>query len=1043
MKRLFILFILIISSSLFAQGRGIPSQYMNDPAVDLVYKGQKLMPDEVHDLMVSSKGRFDISTLNPVESSDLWKNTFLKKLPLDVTPIEEMDEVTYVSPVLSPTGIFRFNIVNSNDDKIYTMMLSKTVHTALLAKSLLRKIGYQVPDIKYLPKVVVKFREEKDKKLFISYLENVAFAGTAKNWVIEELEDNKLLLQDLVVMDSNHTIYNLAFGVNSDIVQGRRLLSSLAIPLSIVNLTESVNMFRWNAGVKSGDEITLYHDQLEEFQCTWDDARWISRRIEKLTREDWKEVVESSHTPKAVQQILLEKIISRRNSVMKLFKIDAEEFKIDANVSNGVELVKGKLTEQNWPGYASRFAYGDPDSPLAESEMRSFIKSKIISTLLDLAVAQINQLPFMGTDISGINRSKFEGNLPKAPVPEVSGIDLNDIDSGSFQNNLKDTITKSVNSKTPMEVPLKAWVFPTFRGNLIMSRNLMTGTYLGTDNLVQLVDTVGVAVGAGAFAGTMGLPTPFQAFASGEVSLVRSYSHLRPVTSIQKALKYPYKNILVPLVKKDYGKKLHEVEKLKLEGDQEELEEKIEEILTPFKESMDIGESIIVTDSISTQVGAKLSASYKKLLSASLSLVPGHVVVSRFHVHRKSEYDFQIYKDVGQMGQLGISFALDSLIPVLNVSLKKTKGTAKVKFYTLNLNPKNPDVLKNAGFLRKAIVNSSTRALDDEEESKPFILRHNFKESSPKINLLFWQKQWLNSSTEIAITNPKGDERFFHRQYHGATSGKNYQKYAASLISHWVSLLFNKNAGLSEGGDNPGYSFKGQAETRFLTLDEEVTQTGQMIEPFARLTRVYNGWSIDREKANKILDDLRQRYRHDFFYAPVLNDTRRIFLYNISANIFFYKNGIDHLLSLDEQTIRKIFRENLSFKTLMISPAKVTDADTGVDKFLRFMKKFRNYENDHKFEKANKYLLKSLSQAEFKLNLKGLVTLMGGEENLFINSRIDGFREGDEDGDRAIISNSLGEFGSKNILGPLMQIQRQTEMLEGEFFIYWMMTRLI
>src|SRR5690606_35398820 len=106
-------------------------------------------------------------------------------------------------------------------------------------------------------------------------------------------------------------------------------LSSLAVPLTIVNLTESVNMLRWNAGVKTNDSVNLFHDQLPEFQCTCDDARWITRRIEKLTREDWKEIVASSNTPKAVQQILLEKIISRRNSVMKLFKVDAEELKIN------------------------------------------------------------------------------------------------------------------------------------------------------------------------------------------------------------------------------------------------------------------------------------------------------------------------------------------------------------------------------------------------------------------------------------------------------------------------------------------------------------------------------------------------------------------------------------------------------------------------------------------------------------------------------------------------------------------------------------------
>lgn len=1021
MKCLSILLITVWSSLALGQNaNGIPTKYMNDPAVDLVRNGKALFPDEVHKLREDSKGRFDISTLNPIESSDLWKNTFVKNLPADTNPIIDMDEVSYHSPVLSPSGIFRFNINNATDGKLYTMMLSKTAHSVLLAKSLLRKIGYQIPDIKYLPRVVVSFKNEVEKKGFISYLENVAFAGAPKNWVIEELDDHKLLLQDLIVMDSNHTVYNLAVGVTSDMIQGRRLLSSLAIPLSIVHLTESVNMFRWNAGVKNSHEIVLFHDQLGEFMCSWDDARWITRRIEKLTREDWKEIVESTHIPKAVQQILIEKLISRRNSVMKLFKIDAEELKVDSDVSNGVELVKGKLTQQDWPGYASRFSYGDPDSPLADSEMKSFIKSKGISTLLDLTVSQINQLPFLGTDISEINNTKF-------------------------QSNLNDAIAKSVANQTPAEIPLKAWVFPTIRGQMILSRNLVTGTYLGTDNLVQLVDTVGVAVSAGAFLGTMGLPSPINAFASGEVSLVRTYAHLRPVTSIQKSLKYPFKNIFVPLVKLDYGRKLHEAAKVSVDPDasEESRVAKIEEALKPFKDSMDVGESIIVTDAISSHIGAKVGAGYKKLVTASLSLVPGHMVVSRFHIHRKTNDEFQIYKDLGQIGSLGITFELDSLIPVLSVTMKKTRGSARVKFYSINLHPKNPDVISNASKLRRAIVSSSTSELDKKEESRPYIVRHKFKESSPKINLLFWQWQWQNSSTNISVTNPKGDERFFRRQYHGMTKGKNYQKYVNSLITHWVGLLFDRKAGLSEGGDNPGYSFKGQAETRYLTMDEEVDGVGKKIEPFVKLSRIYNGWSINREKANEILDTLRQRYRYDFFNAPVLNDTRRIFLYNISLNAFFYKNGIEHMLSLSETQIKKIFRENLVQKNLMINPAKIEDADTGVVKFLRFVARFRKYENKGKFEKANKYLLKSLSQAEFKLNLNGLVTLMGGEENIFINSRIDGFREGDEDGDKALISNSIGEFGSSNILGPVVQMQRQTEMIEGEFFIYWMMTRLI
>lgn len=1021
MQRLALLLFIVWSSWALAQEKGtIPDRYMNDPAVDLTRHRKLLMPDEVHKLREDSKGRFDISTLNPEESSDLWKDNFVTKLPVDANPVIDMDEVNYHSPVLSPSGIFRFNITSGADGKLYTMMLSKTVHSVLLAKSLLRKIGYQIPDIKYLPRVMIKFKNEAEKKGFISYLENVAFAGAPKNWIIEELEDNKLLLQDLVIMDSNHTIYNLAVGVTSDMIQGRRLLSSLAVPLSIVNLTESVNMLRWNVGVKDGNGIALFHDQLSEFQCTWDDARWIARRVEKLSREDWKEIVDSTNIPKAVQMILLEKLISRRNSAMKLFKVDAEEMKVDANISNGVELVNGKLTQQNWPGYASRFAYGDPESPLADSEMRSFLKSRGISTLLDLVVSQINQLPFLGTDIQKINNEKFQEQINKL-------------------------IADSVNSSKPAELPLKSWIFPTFRGQMILSRNLVTGSYMGTDNLVQLVDTVGVAVGAGAFVGVMGVPTPFTAYASGEALMVRTYAHLRPVTSIQKSLKYPFKNILVPLVKRDYGKKLHEAATLAVDpnASEETRVAKIEEALKPFKDSMDVGESILVTDSLATYAGAKVGAGYEKFITASVALTPGHQVVSRFHVHRKTADTFQIYRDLGHVGSFGLSFTLDSLIPVLDVSYKKSAGHARVKFYSLNLNSKNPNVIKNASLLRGAIVSSSTRDIEEEENGKPYILQHGFKESAPKLNLFFWQWQWLNSSTDITVTNPKGDKRNFRRQYHGTTKGRNYQAYVNQVISHWVNLIWEKKAGLSDGGSNPGYSYKGSGQTRFLTLDEELDGQGKKIEPFVKLSRIYNGWSIDRKKAEKILDEMKQRYRYDFFNAPVLNDTRKIFMYNISLNIFFYKNGIEHLLSLKEEEIKQIFRENMAQKNLMINPANVEDVDTGVSKFLRFIARFKKYEERGNSVKANKYLMKALSQAEFKINLKGMIALMGGEENIYMNSRIDGFREGDEDGDKAIVSNSLGEFGSSNILGPVVQVQRQSEMIEGEFFIYWMMTRLI
>jgi hypothetical protein len=1004
----------------FSQNGGIPVGYRNDPAVDLVYKGKLLLPEEVDELRKKGKSHFDISKLNPIESSDLWKDTFLKELPKDQIPISEMDEINYHSPTVAESGIFRFNVVHKENRKLYTMMLSKTIHSFLLAKSLLRKIGYQIPDIQYLPKVILNFKNKKEKLTFISYLENVAMAGQSSDWIVEELEDHKIILQDLVVLESNHFVYNLAVGVASENIQGRRLLASLAVPLSIVNLTESVNLLRWNVGLKNNNEIFLFYDKAKNFQCSWDDARWISRRIERLTREDWKDIVESSHTPAAVQQIMLEKMISRRNSALKLFEIDAQELKVDSDISNGVDLIQGKLTKKKWPGYASRFAFGDDESPLADSEMKSFMKSKLISAGIDFAMTQFNDLSFLETDIAKMNSARFQKNVENAAI-------------------------NSVKNGTPFELPLKAWVFPTFRGQLIFSRNLVTGTYLGTDNLVQLVDTIGVSFAVGAFGGTMGLPTPIEVLAKADAQILRTYAHLRPVTSIEKSLKYGFKNMLIPLVKKDYGEKLHDAMSVVIDPNAtEELKaSKIGEALKPFKDVMEIGESILVTDSISSNLGIQVGAGYKKLLSISLGLVPGYNVVSRFHIHRKTEHDFQIYKDLGQVRSAGMAFTLDSLIPVLTLNFKKSNGKARVKFYSLNLDPKNPQVLQNISLLRHAVLSSSMKSLDEDEKRKPYIIKHEFKESNPRYNVLFWHWQPQNSSTRMSVENPDGDERFFRRHYLGRVKGKNHQRYVTNLVSYWINLIFSVKARFSDGGDNPGYSFKGKAVTRYLTLDEEILSDGKKMEPFIKLSKIYNGWSIKRKDAEKIINNFEQKYNYDFFNAPVLNNTQRIFLYNISFNVFFYKKGIEHLLSLEEEAIRNIFRNNLSHANPIIIPAKIDDEDTGVHKFLNFLTKFKKSDENKNFIKANYYLLKTFSQAEHKLNLHGLIALMGGSENLYINSRIDGFREGDEAAKEPIVSDSVGEFGSSNILGPLNQLQRQVKMLEGEFFIYWMMTRLI
>ena len=1043
MKHVTLFLFIVWSSLLFAQNQGIPTSYMNDAAVDLTRNGQLLQQDEVHELHTSSRGRFDISTLNPVETSDLWKNVFLKTLPVEITPINDNDEVTYHSNIISTTGAYRFNILNSNGDKkIYNMMINKGVHSALLIKSLLRKIGYTVPDIKRLSQVTVKFRDENQKLSFLSYLEKEAYAGSPAHWVVEDLGD-KLVLQDVVVTTANNSIFNLAFGLHDDNIQGRRLMSAISVPHAIVNLAESVNLLRWNVGVIQNNKIALDLNKLEDYATTWDDARWITRRIEKLTREDWKEIVASTQIPKVVQQVLLEKIISRRNNMMRLFKIDAEQMPVDNKINSGVELVNGKITQQKWPGYGSRFAHGDPESPLSDSDMKSWIKSRAISTVMEIAMAQINQLPYLGTDIEKLGKAEYQKHIEAA-------------------------VAKSVLEKKEAVMPIKSWVFPTFRGNLIFSRNLVTGTYLGTDKLVQLVDTVGATVSAGLYLGTMGISTkkpmsggkeilPVNVSAGANAAYMRTYAHLRPVVNIKRSLKYKFKNILVPLVKRDLGKLLHEAYMTTIDpnASEDDRSQAVAKALKPFKDVMNIGESILVTDTLllntGAQAGAKISGN---ILSAALGISANNILLSRFHVHRRDEDSFHVYKDIGQKASVSTSLNIDSLVPLISVNFKKSGGHAKVKFYSLDLGKKNPKVFDNAQALRGAIVNSSVEELE-EKGIKPYILKHKFNEASPSANLLFFQFIQQDSQTEITVQNPLGEERYFRRFYHGNTVGKNYQAYVNAVVNHWVGMLFDKGAGLSDAtGTNPGYSFKGQAKTKYATMDQELDAEGNVTEPFVSINRVWNGWSISREKAEKLLEEIRHQYKFTFYDAPILNDTSKIYLYNIGATIRIYEKGLEHLLGLDEKKIKRIFYEHQIQHSLVVNPSVEAEEEnedweadkyeeTGVNKFLRLLKRYRKLDLKGSDARSNKNLLKALSYMEKSVYLPGIALLMGGTENIYAYARIEGFREGDEAGDRGITSNAFGQYGSPRVLGPVVQMQQTTNMLEGEFFINWMMQRLI
>lgn len=1038
------LILLILLSSVFAQSGLIPREHINRAATDLVYKGEILLPEEAEELYLSNKKHFDLSDLNPTEDTDSWKNVFPEKLsPSDEElPIQFLETVEFDSIVTSTRdNLFRFNVNLENEFGVpvtYTLAMSKKIHNFLMLKALLEKIGYQLPKMKHLKKVKISFDSIAKKNEFINYIEKIALLGKASNWVVDEFNPTTLIVQDIIALESLPLIYNLAMApLTSNEINGRRLMSALVIPLALTNVPESVNMLRWNVGQVSNKNVSIQYPDTDTFNASYEDARWISKRIEKLKISDWEEIVERGATPKPVQMLLLQKMLSRRNNLMKLFNVDAKMFDINDKVSFGVELVEGKLTQEKWPGYGSRFAFGDPDSPLSSSEMNSWFKSKTIQTILDAAVSGFNQIPYLGTDEINVTNNKISDYI-------------------------KDASSKIKVADLPQTIPLKSFQSPSLHGGLILNRSITTGAYLGTDNMVQLVDSIGARIDGGYYIGSGGLhigkpkvanvsPSTIPIIAGlqlgGEIS--RTYAHLRPVLSLKKALKYPFKNILVPLLNRKYARHFDELVSSDFESSSDEVKnEKIMKAIKVFASELDIGESIIITDSIKLGAQARLAATMYQFLRLQVSGGVDELVLSRLHIHRRSENMIHIYRDLGEEHKLNVGFNSSYIIPLLSSGFKKGQGHARVKFYPLSIDKESPDIINNLLTIRATLLNSNLEIID--QEKKPFVITHKFNENLFQAGLLPLVFRRLGAQTRFSVKNPSGDSKEFIRTTIGNTLGVNYQDFVLSSIENVVSMFLNFNFTSSNSSPNPGFSFKGKAKNKIVVLDSEILEDKKSKASLLRISRIWNGWQISQEKAKKILEKLKQHYHYEFYEPNVLSDTQKLFLYNISSHLLLYQKGLNAVEKISEKEIDLIFKAHPRSKQLKINPVEKTEEELVEMKAGRALKRFKRLLNEYKLhkeknnlEKSERYLVKAIRLAELKLSMKGFIKLVGGKENVYVNSRIDGYRVGDEDGDQSIYSNTLGEIGAREVLGNIQQTLSFTEMLEGEFFVYWLMTRLI
>lgn len=1008
-------------------------------ATDLVLDGVTLTPDQAEQLS-KSKG-LDLSKVDPA-TSDLWSRG-AKSTTVSPLTVQATDETFgYVDTVLSMIGNFRFTVQKIDAQGVprtYTIFLSKNVHNVLLRRALLMKMGYQVPDVKLLKKFTVKFTGNFSRNAFITEMGKSTFGDG--RWILNENDKNgdTAVLQDAVIISADNQIYDLSQGaITAGTVQGRRVLNSVLVPYNLVDVPESVNLLTWHPGRIMNDMIYLPYADGDELNPSYDDARWATKLIGALTRDDFKQIVAAGQYPKPVAALLLEKLMSRRQTLASYFNVNIpklNDFDPTISLPAGQGLTGGKITQLDFPGYGSRFAYGDPLAPLSSSEIRAFAKSRFFGSLIDNAVAQFNAnlLPH-----ANLNKDVYDHQVQLA------------------QNNFLNFLKTGKSANTPMGF----WTTPMFWGNLIVSRDIVTGSYLGTDNLVQIADSFGFSVEGGVFVGVDGLPAQLSVSAQAKLGFVRTYTHIKPIKSIKAAIKEPFRNIIVPLLKKDFAKTLDAVAAMKPDGQITEDQQKtITDSMSQFSKLMGVGESILITDSLSGLAGVTAAYGLAKNIDIYGSLSANKVVVRRLQIYRKDDNTIQIYRDPADYSIMSASVGFNAFIPIFTLRLQRKAGVSQTFFYQLNIQPdaaKNSDVIADVRALRSTLLENNTEAADS--LGKPFQINHKFEEKSADTKILMWRWLGLETSDVIQAIAPTGEKKNFLYWSEAKMAGKSYEDVASDLIAKTLEEVSGAHNIIVQtpGNGLPGQGIFGSSVSRRTAFESELAPSpskNPIAESYVEISYEWKGWEISKDGIMKIIKQISDKFSFAFYPPNTLSSTTKIQLYSLQLRMSIFTEGIKALAEAPAQKLRDILvRENKFSLQNDCSSGSICASYGGnnvqqrsesiMEKFALSQKRYFKAIDAGDAKEASKQGLKMVSAIESVASTKGLIEMVGGNNNVFVKSSINGFRQNDEAGDSSILSDTLGQIGSAKRSGPLRFVQQNLGMTDSEFFDYWILNKI-
>lgn len=1037
------------------------------PANDLMYQGRKLTPHEA--LQLKAKG-LDLSTLDPDRTTDIWagKDKSIQDKADDQLPASNMQTLDFRSTFAVYPDMYAATVQGAKPMRLF---MGVTLHTHLLRKELLRRMGYNVPASKWVPVVKVRF-PNADVRHAVLHDDIASSTGVnAQRWCFatqkllddEQARDKTLTaaslpcrlapasyglkddlevaFQDVMVTDSFDPYYNLSVTAptsgdsSAQLVGGdTRILRVLALIYGLVDTPESINQLQFYVSNVTNQNITFTLPDKANFNCSLDDARWFMRRLLKIDRATWSDMIDKAHFPPAVGKILLEKVIARRNSLIQPFGLQAAAIPADqSNYNMAPDLVNMKLIRQDWPGYASRFAWGDPDSPLAH--LKYYLFSVMEGNAISNAVHEFN------TKV----------------VDKYTSVDerIKQHNEDLAQKMLRHYLT----THQPGRVKFGPWISaPVFEPSLGVDREIIAGPYMGTGgqsddrtaNILQLSDTVSLGARIGVYIGLNALPTATSLSSLISASYTYSFSHIKPVTDLKAAFNTPMKDLFVPLFMRDADRIMRATAAFKskmktdattnVESVDDATRKIINDDMTELSKYLDIGDSFLITQSIdggpdirgSVGTGATLAPSAE----LSVEVNPQKVIITRIHIYRKDATTLQIFRDDGELLGLNanaeISFDLGpAKLPIFEISASKLRGHADTKIMTANV---DTDLTRNPTYFDQVAALAQTFKLGNkttllEKADPPAKLAVQFSDFSFTRRILIWVKRVLKQSAIINAWNTDGDTDSYIQLSDGVQKGVSFQVEFNDVVNFILQRLTKKTDFdfSSPVADNPGSTFLGHSQTRETTFVARTTQG--ISEPYVQVETRWEGWKKKAAEAMAILNGLNQRYGYHIYDQNVLWDTKMLQLYEIQSDLHVYRDAINIMVG---ETPAK---EAQFVATYCQTVPQQHDCPGALRDFDKQWRAFHVAQtNDDK----GHTILAMVSDIEKAMPFKDLVAFFGGPDNIYLTSEIQAFRVGSETMSDPIKGSSFGKSDPVNPNGVVKSAQSILGIEDGEMYQRWL-----